>query len=614
MSGIIRTTPVVHPLEGINPELWGISNYLTAGALALNYIASFVNQVLSKRLKCHFSWCGDEASTVDPENVIRVLIRTSPNVFMAPFGTARLRVRLVLSAVRDDATALPDPFIAITATDVTGARTGVATPPATHNTHRDLIVGPDNYHYIDVDLDANTARRNRTYEISLTTHDGCHIVGCSIYEVPPRALDAAEGDTIAELDPWYVGGRVYDGPLQNLWDAMTAAWDLQGSVFFAWCPMHGDSLPEVTVASFTNPFDANAAWAAGAYGFWCWPELQGQLHTNTVGVVVWAIVEPNATGTAQFMGAVQFVTNHGSGDIVIGQIDVQNYQPLVGGSPTAVTIALQTTWPFAAAQASAKVDVLMAHYGATGIQLLGCGMYAKEPLDPRSIDGLAVWLEAENITGVAGGGAVATWTDKSGNGNHATQATGANQPTLQLGVIGGRPAVRFDGTNDFMSVADSATYKSGEVTVFLVAQVTGTAADMIAVCYPHDVTHTSPFYRWAIDFSGTFTIKLIVASDVESFVSDFGTRQLMRGYTYHSDYRAWYRDGVSQHELAAGPPTITYPNAVGLRIGGDAVGGNPFQGDIAAILIYDRHLDFDERAAVEEMLSEKYGLQRSSMA
>jgi hypothetical protein len=35
--------------------------------------------------------------------------------------------------------------------------------------------------------------------------------------------------------------------------------------------------------------------------------------------------------------------------------------------------------------------------------------------------GLAVWLKADSITGVANGAKVSTWNDSSANGNGATQ-------------------------------------------------------------------------------------------------------------------------------------------------------------------------------------------------
>src|SRR5262249_38326238 len=43
------------------------------------------------------------------------------------------------------------------------------------------------------------------------------------------------------------------------------------------------------------------------------------------------------------------------------------------------------------------------------------------PVAPSS--SLVAWFKADAITGVSGGAGLATWTDFSGNGNHATQST-----------------------------------------------------------------------------------------------------------------------------------------------------------------------------------------------
>ena len=51
-----------------------------------------------------------------------------------------------------------------------------------------------------------------------------------------------------------------------------------------------------------------------------------------------------------------------------------------------------------------------------------------------------------------------TWYDQSGNANHAEQATQANQPQIHSGTVNtdlilenGKPAVEFDGSNDWMN-------------------------------------------------------------------------------------------------------------------------------------------------------------------
>ena len=48
----------------------------------------------------------------------------------------------------------------------------------------------------------------------------------------------------------------------------------------------------------------------------------------------------------------------------------------------------------------------------------------------------------------AGGQSVGMWKVAPANATNFVQATAVNQPTYQTNVINGKPAVRFDGSND----------------------------------------------------------------------------------------------------------------------------------------------------------------------
>jgi hypothetical protein len=52
---------------------------------------------------------------------------------------------------------------------------------------------------------------------------------------------------------------------------------------------------------------------------------------------------------------------------------------------------------------------------------------------------------------VLNGSTVSQWNDKSGNSRNATQATATNQPTYTASWLNAKPALTFDGVNDFLS-------------------------------------------------------------------------------------------------------------------------------------------------------------------
>lgn len=75
-----------------------------------------------------------------------------------------------------------------------------------------------------------------------------------------------------------------------------------------------------------------------------------------------------------------------------------------------------------------------------------------KPWTPAEIT-TAAWYDAsDSDTITESGGSVSQWDDKSGNGRHAAQGTGANQPVLVQNTLGGLPGIDFDGSNDILSL------------------------------------------------------------------------------------------------------------------------------------------------------------------
>lgn len=86
---------------------------------------------------------------------------------------------------------------------------------------------------------------------------------------------------------------------------------------------------------------------------------------------------------------------------------------------------------------------------------------------PIPATGLGLWLHAD--TGVTlNGTAVSQWADQSGNNHTAGQSTAANQPQLISNALNGKPAIRFDGTDDFLSATYPINGLDG-LTMFLVS-------------------------------------------------------------------------------------------------------------------------------------------------
>jgi hypothetical protein len=86
---------------------------------------------------------------------------------------------------------------------------------------------------------------------------------------------------------------------------------------------------------------------------------------------------------------------------------------------------------------------------------------------PSDIAGLQLWLDASDSTTLfdttSGGslvvadGGVAQWQDKSGNLRHATQATSGSRPQRKTSIRNSMDVLRFDGTNDSLSISGAAS-------------------------------------------------------------------------------------------------------------------------------------------------------------
>ncbi len=140
---------------------------------------------------------------------------------------------------------------------------------------------------------------------------------------------------------------------------------------------------------------------------------------------------------------------------------------------------------------------------------------------PASVKTLVLWLDAtKSLTST--GSLVSKWPDQSGKGNHATQSSSGNQPTIVSSGIGGKRAVRFDGSTSYLVIADASTlqFGTGDFYIGVVASyanptsVYSTFYGKFEAVSPqrgaglfgnHAATSTSKLYVWLDKTSGYVT-------------------------------------------------------------------------------------------------------------
>jgi hypothetical protein len=200
-------------------------------------------------------------------------------------------------------------------------------------------------------------------------------------------------------------------------------------------------------------------------------------------------------------------------------------------------------------------------------------------------------LQFDSTNYVAG-----TWTDTSGNANHATQGTVGSQPTLTGSTPLGKPALVFDGTDDLLGLT---TALSGA------AFTTSPNFTMLTVVnnkQPDSSFHISPFISGSGADNATFENhtgagvggpgRLYLSNPgINGAYSDFVNTNGWDIYavTYAGGgigNLAFYTNGVL---VATGAGSLTtFANPI-TQIGGHS-GRGFFRGQMAALYVYDTAL------------------------
>ena len=217
---------------------------------------------------------------------------------------------------------------------------------------------------------------------------------------------------------------------------------------------------------------------------------------------------------------------------------------------------------------------------------------------PASIPGLLLWLDANQITGLNDGDAVATWSDASGNGYNATQGTASQRPIYKTGILNSRPVVRFDAVDDTLSNGTFAVNQAN--TWFAVVRTTG----------------GDGAYRFVFDAAtGTTRQALIYTVGTTKWTSYAGALVDESGTTASSTWRSIQAifNGASSSLIVGGTTTAVNPGTDNLANGyilGRVANGSGFQfgGDIAEIGCYNSAISGANLSALQSYLNAKYGL------
>ena len=220
-----------------------------------------------------------------------------------------------------------------------------------------------------------------------------------------------------------------------------------------------------------------------------------------------------------------------------------------------------------------------------------------------------LWLDATSITGLADGAAISTWTDSSGKGNDAT-GTLTSRPLYKTNIVNSKPVVRFDGTNDYLTVANEPTFDLPTFTIFVVGTASNDGGTFTSKTTFAGGVGDANRRKLQLRRSSSSQFVLYSGSDTANksmgAVSWSGFNIMSVVARSATDYSLALNGAVSTYSSPS--LDLTAMNNSSLVIGAATSGAEFLNGDIAEILIYNRALSATERMAVESYLAAKWGI------
>ncbi len=224
------------------------------------------------------------------------------------------------------------------------------------------------------------------------------------------------------------------------------------------------------------------------------------------------------------------------------------------------------------------------------------------PVLPSDLAGLVIDIDPATLTQTADAP-----VSSVGPTGGAAQATSGNQPVLKLAILNGKPVIRFDGVNDFLTLTGTplTMNSGGAMTLFIVAKITPTAGEQWVIARDSD----SLGRDYAIGINGTSG----------PFVQSGGAVNVITGSVlatgFHvlaveinvADYWRGYVDGSPVQTVTTSNPSSssTASTDVGRR---SYTGFNGYAAmDLARLFAFNRRLTTQEIADMHTHITDTYG-------
>lgn len=225
---------------------------------------------------------------------------------------------------------------------------------------------------------------------------------------------------------------------------------------------------------------------------------------------------------------------------------------------------------------------------------------------PIPANGVGLWLVADDAKPSADG-KLASWSNSAVAGIIAAADKPELQPVVVPNAVNGHAVVRFDGDQNMLKTnVDISPARMPEATVFAVFNSKTDAAGPLRKLYGDD---DGGYDRAAgLDTRGSegknYTV--FTGGGVQGYFALKANETYVTADQFtKTDFSGWV-DGKATLTKVPGTWGEALPN---LYIGGTGTSYHePWQGDLAEIIVYGRVLTDQERMQVEDYLGKKYGV------
>ena len=221
--------------------------------------------------------------------------------------------------------------------------------------------------------------------------------------------------------------------------------------------------------------------------------------------------------------------------------------------------------------------------------------------EPDKLDGLALWLDASDLSTVIkdSSNKVRNWSDKSGNGVSVSQSDSSKQPTFTASGLNNLPTLTFDGSNDYLT--SSSLDITQPYSAFLVAKTTGGGSGKQ---YLFDGATSNNSHRSLISLNKDGKVQIWSGSWGNSNVNT-PSGYFTISTVFNSTSGVISFNGTAVTGLSTGTGNLQS----GIRIGANYLANVDFlAGSIAEVFIVNGAYGTEDRQKMEGYLANKWGL------